>query len=226
MGSGMEESGVVTAWEPRGRFAYEEDWQPFEEAAAERLATEWLVEARSGGTCVVRVVCSIFASGADWDRELGNMRDGWAVYLQNLRLYLTHFPGQRCSWIMVTGNAPGPKDDAWAALTGALGLQGASEGGRAAATARAGVALEGIVEHVGESEHHRELSLRLDEPAPGVALVFVYVYRDQVYTSVHAYLFGDEAPAVVARDEPAWRAWMEERFPSQEPAAEAGAATS
>jgi hypothetical protein len=35
-----------------------------------------------------------------------------------------------------------------------------------------------------------------------------------VYTSLHAYLYGDQAPEVAAREAPAWRAWMAERFPS------------
>jgi hypothetical protein len=48
MGSGMEESGVVTAWDPPRRFAGEEEWQPDEVRPAARLATEFLVEARAG----------------------------------------------------------------------------------------------------------------------------------------------------------------------------------
>jgi hypothetical protein len=60
---------------------------------AGRLATEFLVEARSGGTCVVRLVSSAFGSGHDWDQELEDTRDGWRIYLRNLRLSLTDFPG-------------------------------------------------------------------------------------------------------------------------------------
>ena len=33
------------------------------------LATEFLVEAQSGGTCVLRVVSSAFGTGADWEQE-------------------------------------------------------------------------------------------------------------------------------------------------------------
>ena len=45
MGNGMAPSGVVTAWDPPRRFVYEEDG-PFGPDSP-RLATEWLVEARS-----------------------------------------------------------------------------------------------------------------------------------------------------------------------------------
>jgi hypothetical protein len=34
-------------------------------------ATEWYVEAKSGGTCIVRVVHSLFAETDDWDQLTG-----------------------------------------------------------------------------------------------------------------------------------------------------------
>jgi hypothetical protein len=55
----MGSSATVTSWEPPHRFTAESrDLGP----DAPSLATEWIVEARSGGTCVVRVVHSLFAS--------------------------------------------------------------------------------------------------------------------------------------------------------------------
>ena len=36
----------------------------------------------------------------------------------------------------------------------------------------------------------------------------------QVYLSVRFYLYGDQAAAAVARDEPLWQAWMQEKFPA------------
>jgi uncharacterized protein YndB with AHSA1/START domain len=222
MGAGMEQSGVVTAWDPPRRFVYEET-DPFEVEPGSRLATEWLVEARAGGTCVVRLVNSLFASGEDWDDQLEDMRDGWGAYMHNLRVYMTHFPGQRCSTILETGNAPAPKARAWAELTGALGLSEAVERENVATTAPHAPTLAGAVERVAEGKHHRELMLRLDEPAPGVAFVFAFEFQGQVFASIHAYLFGDDAPAVAAREAPRWRTWMDEHFPSAEAAPEAAA---
>jgi len=48
---------------------------------------------------------------------------------------------------------------------------------------------------------------------------------EHVYASFYAYLFGDRAAEVAARDEPAWRAWMARHFPMVEsaPAGEAPA---
>ena len=41
------------------------------------IATEFTVEARDGGTCVVRVVQSLFASTDDWDEQLSGAESGW-----------------------------------------------------------------------------------------------------------------------------------------------------
>jgi uncharacterized protein YndB with AHSA1/START domain len=225
MGEGMEASGVVTAWDPPRRFVYEEE-DPFGADPPARLATEWLVEARSGGTCVVRLVNSLFASGEDWDDQLDDLREGWGAYLHNLRVYMTHFAGQRCATILLTGNAPAPKARAWAELTDALGLAEAAVGERAATSAPDAPTFAGTIERAVESKHHHELMLRLDEPAPGVVFVFAFEYLEQVYATLHAYLFGDEGSAVAAREEPRWRAWMDRRFPSAEAVSEAGARTS
>lgn len=207
----MESTGVVTAWEPPRRFAYEEkDWAE----GAPPLATELLVEARAGGTCVVRLVTSLFTSSDDWDDQLETMKDGWPPFLRLLQLYLAHFAGQRASILCVTGNAPGPKDRAWAAMKSALGLAGAAEGERRSASGGAPV-LAGQVDRVGD----RDLVLRIDQPAPGFALAGVYALDERVHTSLTLYLFGDQAPEVIARDEPEWRAWMEAHFPPIPPAA-------
>jgi uncharacterized protein YndB with AHSA1/START domain len=213
MGAGLQETGKVRAWDPPRRFASEEDWQFGDDAPAARLATEWLVEARSGDSCVVRLVSSLFASGGEWDRELGSMREGWEMFLRKLRLYLTHFAGRRAAHVIVSGGGAGPLDRAWAALAEALGLAEVAEGEQTAATAAGAPALAGTVERVMEDDYHHGLILRTEEPAPGVVLVFVNSWRGQVRTNVHAHFYGDEAPAVAAHHEPVWRAWMEEHSP-------------
>ena len=56
--------------------------------------------------------------------------------------------------------------------------------------------LAGTVEYRGE----RELLLRLDEPAPGLGLVYAYDWQDTTRTIVHLYLFEDSADGGRARD--------------------------
>jgi hypothetical protein len=83
----MESSATVTAWDPPRRFAAEsQDLGP----NAPPVATEWIVEARSGGVCVVRVgVHSLFASTDEWDDQLESFESGWPWFFRILRLYLT-----------------------------------------------------------------------------------------------------------------------------------------
>ena len=53
------------------------------------IATEFLIESASGGSCVIRVVTSAYGSGADWENEFfAEMVAGWGEILDNLA---THF---------------------------------------------------------------------------------------------------------------------------------------
>lgn len=203
------ETARITAWEPPRRFVAETAGQ-----GRPALAMEWLVEARGGGTCVVRLINSGFGSGADWDTEYDATEAGWRLFLYNLRLYLTHFPGQRCSSVLVNGHADGPVDRAFADLAAALGLPAeAREGERVAATASGAPPLAGVVERVAPNM----LTLLLERPARGIAFVVSEpAGGGSAHASVYTYLFGDGAAEAAARDEPAWRAWMQRHFPMAE----------
>jgi uncharacterized protein YndB with AHSA1/START domain len=211
MGGGMGGSGRVTGWDPPYRFAQEEEWSPGEGAAPALLATEWLVEARSGGTCVVRMVMGGFGAGAAWDDEIDGMTEGMRAALENLRIYLTHFPGETGAWARAFGTGPADLDERWAALAGALGLVAdAAEGDRIAPIGAP--ALSGAVEQPLALEYHRGVLLRLDAPAPGIAHALVFGHRG--WMTFQACFYGADATELAAREEQAWQAWMAERFPA------------
>lgn len=223
MGSGMTGSGRVAGWDPPHRFAQEEDWKPTTEGVpAARLATEWTVEARAGGTCVVRMVMSGFGSAAGWDEEIEGMTEGMWLALDTLRLYMTSFAGDRGSWVRALGSATGSRDDNWAALSGALGLPAdATEGTRFDTPGPAGApALSGVVETVVDKKWHRGLQLRIEEPAPG--LVHALAFGERGWMTLQACLYGEQGAAVAQREEPAWQAWMRERLPAGDAATEEG----
>lgn len=161
----------------------------------------------------MRVVHSLFASADDWDNQLEGWESGWPGFFRILRLYLAHFRGQRGSAMQLGNAAPEPKSEIWAALTSSLGLAGTTMGQRFSATVGS-PPLAGLVERVGEAPYPEELLLRLDEPTPGIAHLFAMDMGGQVYLSIRLYLYGDQASAVVARDEPLWQAWMNKRFSS------------
>jgi uncharacterized protein YndB with AHSA1/START domain len=85
-------TGVVTDYTPNHRFAYEEPWPLIGDhdfSTVAPLATEFLVESLSGGSCVIRVVSSSYGSGADWEQEFfDEMAEGWFEMLDNLPVYL------------------------------------------------------------------------------------------------------------------------------------------
>jgi MYXO-CTERM domain-containing protein len=166
------------------------------------------------------VVHSLFASSDDWDDQLESIESGWPAFFRILRLYLTHFRGQCCSTFQVMGFAPGPESEAWGALTGALGLGGATVGQRRNTSAGA-PPLSGTVEVVREGEHPFALLL-LDEPAPGAAFLNACAMGGQVCMPISFYLYGDQASAAAARGEPLWRAWIGERFPPFDAAGNGG----
>jgi len=208
-GPGMDSLATVTAWEPPHRFAAESgDLGP----GAPPVATEWIVEARAGGVCVVRVVHSLFASTNDWDDQLESWEGGWPGFFRILRLYLSHFRGQRCALFQLMGIGPAPAAKAWAVLAGPLGLDGAAVGQRRKSAAGAPL-LAGQVEATGAGDYLEDVLLRLDEPAPGIGHFFCLPMGGKIFVIARLYLYGDRAPEVVARVEPVWNAWMTEVFP-------------
>ena len=207
-GPGMESSSPITTWDPPRRFGAESPgWMP----GSPTVADEWTVEARGGGVCVVRVVHSLFASTDDWDNQLEGTESGWPGYFRILRIYLTHFRGQRSAMMQWMAPAAGTEAEAWETLTAALGLKGSSAGKRW--TAPAGVpALGGVVEHVSQSPY--SALLRLDTPGPGAAAIGAVNFGGQSMATLSFYLYGDQAAATVARETPVWEAWVQERFPA------------
>ncbi len=206
-GPGMESRSVVTAWNPPRMFAREgAGWAP----GSPPIATEFSVEARAGGGCVVRVVQSLFSSTDDWDGQLIGAEGGWPGIFRILRSYLTHFRGQRSAFMQFMAPVAGTPADAWATLTAALGFNGVGVGQDWAA--RAGVpTLGGVVEYVSQSPPGA--LLRLDKPGPGTAALGTIEFGDLVMATFSFYLYGDQAAGTVARETPLWQSWIQKRFP-------------
>ena len=205
-GPGMVVRSAVTAWDaPRMFVAQGDGW-----GGSPPIATEWNVQARAGGVCVVRVVHSLFASSDDWDGQLEATALGWPSFFRTLRIYLTHFRGQASALMQFVAPVAGTESDAWNKLTAAFGLQGLSVG--QPWMAPAGVpALSGVLEYVSQSPN--DLLVRLDKPGPGVAAFGSFDMGGQVMVAVNFYRYGDDAVETAARETPRWQAWIQERFP-------------
>ena len=207
MGPGVEATSTVTAWEPPHKWVAQSDgWVP----GMPPFASEWSVEARGGGICIVRIVQSLFASTDDWDNQLEGAAHGWPGFLRTLRIYLTHFRGQRSAMMKWMVPVAGTEAEAWETLIAALGLKGVSVGQRWAAPA--GVpAFSGVVEYVSQSPY--DALPRLDKPGPGVAALGAFNCGGPIMVALNFYLYGDQAAGTVAHETPLWEAWFQKRFP-------------
>jgi len=206
-GPDMEIRGDITAWDPPHSFTGEGEVY----GGSPPVATEWTVEGRAGGVCRIRIVHSLFASTDEWDNQLEGAKGGWAGFLNILRIYLTHFRGQRSAIMQVTTPIASTEAEAWETLTAALGVKGVSVGERWSTPA--GVSpLGGVVELVTEDPY--DALLRLDKPGPGIAALGAVTYPGgQSVVAMNLYMYGDQAAETVARATPVWQAFLEERFP-------------
>jgi uncharacterized protein YndB with AHSA1/START domain len=207
-GPGMDDVARVTAWDPPRRYSADSDGLG---PNAPTLATEWIVEARSGGACLVRVVQSLFADTDDWDSHLESMEGGWSTFFRILNIYLRHFRGQRATTIRVMSVIEGSPSQAWNTLTAPLNLAGATPGQRW--TASGDLPLSGFVEPRGPGVPEHTLLLRIDEPGPGIVSVFAHTDGKQVYVGLDVLLYGEDGAATAARVQPQWQEWLNTRFP-------------
>jgi hypothetical protein len=175
------------------------------------MATEWTVEARDGGTCVVRVVHSWFAETDEWDGQFESTELGWAAFFRDLALYLLNFSGQPSRTIQLMGFSGESQEATWAKLAKALGFEGRVVGDRVDSPADA-PRLSGDIKHVGREDHPENIML-VSQPAPGIAHFFAMPMGGMVCLSVRVFFFGDRAAEVAAREEAVWSGWLAKNFP-------------
>ena len=197
--------GVVTTVDAPHRIVYEEpDWAGLsghEGADVTPLVSEFIVEAQSGGTCVVRVVSSAFGTGADWEQEFfDEMEHGWLPYFDHLRLYLQHFPGQKVTRLHLEAHRPGTTKDAVDAMQQSLGIDKVGQQ----------VDAHGLDARVDMIEDERVL-LRTDDPVPGYITLYAWDMGDgRAYVTVGGYLFTEKAPAYVEAEQANWKTWLDD----------------
>lgn len=213
-GSMGRETSQVAAWAPPERLVIGFDqW-----GESEGHALELLVEARDGGSCVVRLVHSGFGPGAEFDDEIHQTTTGWAGFLHNLRLYVERFAPQPVAKIFSHGGWDGPHAAGWSGLTDALGLPlpALVEGQRVATSAEAAAA--GAPQMAGVVSRHdgATVTLLVDEPAAGYVIVAAEGPDGGVFMNLSAYLFGDGSAEAAERLGPEWEKWMNDHFPHPE----------
>lgn len=198
-GSEMQVDGRVAAWEPPNRFVIDGG------EGVPGLAFEWLIETRSGDTCIVRLVNTGFGSEAEWDDQYDGMTEGWKLFLLNLQLHLQRFRGRTATAMLPTAPWPGSRIDAWSELNSALGIsRPPAKGDHLIIEPESELVLSGTVVDVAAWR----LALSLDQPAEGTAFLAAETVGGQTGVSVWAYLYGTNGSTIAARDEPRWQAWL------------------
>ncbi|MFN0136540.1 MAG: SRPBCC family protein [Phycisphaerae bacterium] len=206
-GPGMDCPATITEWEALKRFVAEATMGP---PGSPAVATEWSVEARAGGKCLVRVVHSLFASNDDWDNQLDGLEKGWPAIFRILRRYLESFRGMECSAMQFISFATDSEAKTWEKLGGELGLRNVAAGQKwstpAGVPRMAGASL-------GDGMNANTVLIGLDAPVPGTSYIGAFSCGGMVQVYIAIYLYGPNAKAAAQRDEPHWQRWMGERFP-------------
>jgi uncharacterized protein YndB with AHSA1/START domain len=202
---GADQDATVTAWEPPRRFGYQEPIGP----DAEPLTTEFLVEARGGGGCVVRVVCGFQHGGEGWEDLLDGAAEGWRMALIVLRAYLRHFAGKPVAALDVLvdlGLPASARARASAVLMELLGLTGRTAGDPFR-TPPGTPALAGTVEHVSEGY----ALLHAVGPQQGLYAISCFPMGEDAPLSVNllARLYGTP-PEIAEREQANWQTWLAE----------------
>jgi uncharacterized protein YndB with AHSA1/START domain len=197
-GGAFTGTGRVTAWEPGRRFGYAGG-----DEGSGQHAYEFLVEARDGGSTVLRFVQSGFRDDVDgWENEYNSFDKGWELFFGNLRSYFAHFAGRPVRNVVTMAYTTGGSADAWPVFHRALGLSGRPAVGDE-------VVLDGPQKVAGVVDVATDefLGVRSDS----ALFRFGAEGSDGCGISAYHYFYGDQvdADALTA----AWQAWLTELFP-------------
>lgn len=207
-GPGAEGVSRVTSYDEPRYFALETDsWIP----GSPPIAAEWYIEAKSGSSCKLRIVQSLFASTDDWDGQLEALDSGWSAFLATLRIYLKHFRGQRSTLKRYMAPTAGTEAEVWDKLMRALALKDASIGQRWATPAGL-PALAGVPEY--KSEVPYDALVRIDSPGSAIAAFGTVDMGGPTLVGMNLYVYGDGVAETAEREGAQWQAWFQEHFPA------------
>jgi uncharacterized protein YndB with AHSA1/START domain len=202
-GGGMVSSATITEWQPPHRFAAEGS-----EGGGPPMATEWIVEAKTGGTCIVRVVHSLFASTDDWDDQLESTETGWPGYFRVLRHYLTHHAGEPAASFSLMAPVAEGAEGAWDKMARALGASPKPSVGQPVRVEAPGAAaLAGTVQAYDELPQGKGVMLVVRDPAPGVVLASAMECMGMRMATLQAFYYGPRGGAAAAQKEH-WQRWL------------------
>ncbi|MEQ0559599.1 SRPBCC domain-containing protein [Amycolatopsis sp. NEAU-NG30] len=178
----------IREWDPLEKLVYGSDPEP----DGRRIAYEFLIEGRDGGSSVIRCVTSGFLPGDDWEEEFEAMQAGGALFFRTLVEYVTHFAGRTAVPVTAFGPPVGDWDAAFTQLGWALGLTARpAEGDRVRVNGR-----EGVVYAV----NSQTVGVR----TPDAMFRFLRGFHGPMVVAHHVFTPGADAEA----EEKAWSDWL------------------
>jgi len=206
VGDETVETAKLTAWDPPRCFATEAD-HPFGPKSP-KIAYEWTVEAKGGGTCVLRMVQTLFAKDDSWDTQVGDTEAGWPAFFHVLRNYVERHADEPSGVVQAMGPVPGSKDEAFERLTSALGISEIAKGAAVDCDADGVPAFSGVIEDVVRGRSHR-IMIRLERPFPGTGWIGVGPIGGNMTAIATLYYYGEGAADASARDGAQLTRWLQ-----------------
>lgn len=190
-------SEMVVAWEPGHHLAIR---TPAADDGSMH-AFEYLIEARGGGSTVLRFVHRGFAAD-DWSDEYQPVTSGgWDMYLYTLAQYHSHFSGRRAVYVEAEGPASSAAPEAWPILVDALGTGGPAELGSDVSIKLPGAGqIDGVIDYATAN------FVGLRTPDALIRFHGRWALNMTVAVSHHAYRSSFDAQAAKR----AWTAWLDQ----------------
>jgi hypothetical protein len=156
------------------------------------------------------MVHSLFSSTDDWDGQMESFESGWPGFIEVLRIYLANFAGMKAASFQVMHTVQSDHRTVWSKLLESLNLAGVNVGDRRELSQPE--KLSGVVESIHQDKKIRVITLRIDAPLVGVAIVGSFGTGNDVNASMSMFLYGENAQANVATSQPKWQQWMREKL--------------
>ncbi|MEU5211312.1 SRPBCC domain-containing protein [Streptomyces sp. NPDC020742] len=190
---------TVKAWEPPHRFEVRVDGED-----GWFNALEYVIEARDGGTAVLRYVHSGVLSEEDWDGQYDGASLHTDFYLHTLGQYLEFFTGRPAAFADVQGPAASRTPDGFEVLLRALGVTDAMGVGDRLRGGPPGTdPLDAVIDY--RTAHF--LGLRTD----GALYRFFgrNAFKAPVGMTIHLFDGAQDGTADAGRAEAAWQRWID-----------------
>ena len=187
---------TITAWEPPLRLAHAGEAAP----DGSLHAFEYVIEARTGGLAVVRLVHSGLLAD-DWETEYDALDEGDFMYLHLLAQYVRHFRGRPVAVVSLWRSEERDRERALTRFRQGLGLGDVVTEGDVVILEPEGIGpIEGVVDFVSRGI----IGVRTDDA------LYRFLHSPQGVAFLGHHLYGDDIDAEAARR--AWQTWLDRAF--------------